>query len=95
MISVDKNQQSDREQAGPMEAISDGRVSTEEQGKEGVSLAAQKAWVRAYGAVAGFSLIESLRDEGVSVPRSLTTRLDGGRRCCARWRDARHSMWWW
>jgi len=40
MISVDKDQQSDREQEGPMEAISDGRVSTEEQVNEGVYLVA-------------------------------------------------------
>jgi Resolvase, N terminal domain len=77
MISVDKDQQSDREQEGPMEAISDGRVSTEEQVKEGVSLAAQEARLWAYCAVVGLSLIKSLRDEGVSAARPLATRPGG------------------
>jgi hypothetical protein len=40
MISLDKDRQSDRGQEGPMEALSSFRVSTEEQVKEGVSLAA-------------------------------------------------------
>jgi DNA invertase Pin-like site-specific DNA recombinase len=57
-----------------MEAISYGRVSTEEQVNEGVSLAAQEARIRAYGAVAGLSLIKSIPDEGVSAARPLTTR---------------------
>lgn len=60
-----------------MEAISDSRVSTEEQVKESVSLAAQEARVRADGAVAGLSLVESLRDEGVSAARPLATRPGG------------------
>ena len=64
MMRVDKYSPSDREQEEPMEAISYCRVSTEEQVKEGVSLAAQEAWVRAYGAVAGLSLIDNIRDEG-------------------------------
>ena len=60
-----------------MEAMSYCRVSTEEQVKEGVSLAAQEARVQAYCGVAGLSLIDSLRDEGVSTVRPLATRPGG------------------
>jgi DNA invertase Pin-like site-specific DNA recombinase len=77
MMSVDKYPPSDREQEGLMEAISYCRVSTEEQVKEGVSLAAQEARVRAYCAMAGLSLIDNIRDEGVSAARPLATRLGG------------------
>jgi site-specific DNA recombinase len=77
MISVDKYQPSDRVKEGPMEPLSYCRVSTEEQVKEGVSLAAQEARVQAYCAVAGLSIIETIRDEGVSAARSLVTRPGG------------------
>jgi hypothetical protein len=40
MISLDKDRQSDRGQERPMGALSSFHVSTEEQVKEGVSLAA-------------------------------------------------------
>jgi len=60
-----------------MEAISYCRVSTDEQVKEGVSLAAQEARVRAYCAVAGLSLLDNIRDEGVSAARPLATRPSG------------------
>jgi site-specific DNA recombinase len=91
MISVDKSMPSDREQEGPMEAMSYCRVSTEEQVKEGVSLAAQEARVQAYCGVAGLSLIDSLRDEGVSTVRPLATRPGGA--ALLRARDTRNSMW--
>jgi DNA invertase Pin-like site-specific DNA recombinase len=74
-----------------MEAISSCRVSTEEQVKKGVSLAAQEARVRAYCAVAGLSLVDTIRDDGVSAARPLATRQSGAalRRGLAR-RLARH-----
>jgi Resolvase, N terminal domain len=50
-----------------METTSYCRVSMEDQVKEGVSLAGQEARVRAYCVVAGLSLVESIRDEGVST----------------------------
>jgi DNA invertase Pin-like site-specific DNA recombinase len=74
MISVDKCQPSSREQEVPMEAITYGRVWTEDQVKEGISLAAQEAWVLAYCAAAGFSLVGSLRNEGVSATKPLAIR---------------------
>jgi DNA invertase Pin-like site-specific DNA recombinase len=60
-----------------MDAVSYCRVSTDEQVKEGISLAAQEARVRAYCAVAGLSLVASLRDEGVSAAKPLATRPGG------------------
>jgi site-specific DNA recombinase len=60
-----------------MEAISYCRVSTEEQVKGGVSLAAREARVRAYCAVAGLSLVDSICDDGVSAARPLATRPGG------------------
>jgi hypothetical protein len=45
MITVDKFQQSDRDQLQPMGALSDRRVSTEEQVKKKVSLAARETWL--------------------------------------------------
>ena len=77
-----------------MEAMSYCRVSTEEQVKEGVSLAAQEVRVRAYCAVAGLSLIDNIRDGG-SPPLDHWPPDPVGRRCCGRWRDTRRSMWWW
>src|SRR5215510_15057234 len=76
---------------GPMEATSYCRVSTEEQVKEGVSLAVQEARVRAYCAVAGSALIATIHDEGVSAARPLATRPGGAAllRALAR-RQAQH-----
>jgi DNA invertase Pin-like site-specific DNA recombinase len=66
-----------------MEAISDGRLSTEEQVQEGVSLAAQEARMRAYGAVAGLSLIEIIRDERVFSVKPPRIRPGGTLLLCA------------
>jgi site-specific DNA recombinase len=74
-----------------MEAISDGRLSTEEQVQEGVSLAAQEARMRAYGAVAGLSLIEIIRDERVFSVKPPGIRPGGTLLLCAlAWHQAQH-----
>jgi site-specific DNA recombinase len=43
------------------------RVSTEDQAREGVSLAAQQAKLEAYGVVKDWTLVEVIRDEGASA----------------------------
>jgi hypothetical protein len=83
-----------------METTSYCRVSMEDQVKEGVSLTGQEARVRAYCAVAGLSLVESIRDKGVSTVKLPATRLGwdgtvsapqrpvcrgGGLRCSSRY----------
>src|SRR5919108_4371992 len=60
-----------------MESIGYCRVSTEEQAKEGVSLDAQEARIRAYCASAGLTLTEIVRDEGISASKSLSSRPGG------------------
>ncbi len=60
-------------------AIGYARVSTEEQSREGVSLAAQEAAVRAYCAMRGLELVEVVIDAGVTASKALSTR-EGGRR---------------
>jgi DNA invertase Pin-like site-specific DNA recombinase len=50
------------------------RVSTEEQAREGVSLAAQEERLRAYCAMAGLELVGILREEGVSGAKPLADR---------------------
>jgi len=60
-----------------MEALGYIRVSTEEQAKEGVSLAAQEARLRAYCTAAGLTLVEIMRDEGVSASKPLDKRPAG------------------
>jgi site-specific DNA recombinase len=60
-----------------MEAIGYCRVSTDEQAREGVSLAAQEARIRAYCTAAGLTLVEMLRDEGVSASKPLDKRPAG------------------
>jgi DNA invertase Pin-like site-specific DNA recombinase len=49
-----------------MRAIGYVRVSTDEQAREGVSLAAQEARIRAYAVAKDLDLAEVLRDEGLS-----------------------------
>jgi DNA invertase Pin-like site-specific DNA recombinase len=60
-----------------MEAIGYCRVSTDEQAKEGVSLDAQEARIRAYCAMAGLTLVALIRDEGISGTELLATRPGG------------------
>jgi DNA invertase Pin-like site-specific DNA recombinase len=74
-----------------MESIGYCRVSTEEQAKEGVSLDAQEARIRAYCASAGLALMEIIRDEGVSASKPLSSRPGGAAllRVVAR-RQVRH-----
>jgi site-specific DNA recombinase len=74
-----------------MEAIGYCRVSTEEQAREGVSLDAQEARIRAYCAMAGLPLVAVIRDEGVSGTDPLATRPGGATllRAIAR-REAGH-----
>jgi DNA invertase Pin-like site-specific DNA recombinase len=74
-----------------MQSIGYIRVSTEEQVKEGVSLDAQDARLRSYCAAAGLSLVEVIRDEGVSASKPLSSRPGGAAllRAVAR-RQVRH-----
>jgi DNA invertase Pin-like site-specific DNA recombinase len=53
------------------------RVSTEEQAREGVSLAAQEARARAYCVSAGLELKKIIREEGVSAGKPLADRPAG------------------
>lgn len=53
------------------------RVSTEEQAREGVSLAAQEEKIRAYVALADLELVAVVRDEGVSGAVPLSARTGG------------------
>jgi DNA invertase Pin-like site-specific DNA recombinase len=71
-----------------MESIGYRRVSTDEQAKEGVSLDAQEVRLRSYCAAAGVTLVEVIRDEGVSATKALSSR-PGGRPCCGWSRGAR------
>lgn len=50
-----------------MKAIAYIRVSTEEQAREGVSLAAQEAKIRAYAALYDLELVDVIADAGVSA----------------------------
>lgn len=60
-----------------MQAIAYIRVSTDEQVKGGVSLAAQEERIRAYVAMTGLSLISVIREEGVSAALPLSQRPGG------------------
>lgn len=60
-----------------MRALGYIRVSTEEQAREGVSLQAQEARLRAYCDLQGIHLVDVLRDEGVSAGKSLSHRPGG------------------
>lgn len=62
-----------------MQAIGYIRVSTEEQAREGVSLDAQEASLRAYCALKGVNLVEVIIDAGVTASKPLATREGGSR----------------
>ena len=53
------------------------RVSTDEQVRHGVSLAAQEERLRAYCVMRGFTVVATIRDEGVSAYKHLHTRPGG------------------
>jgi DNA invertase Pin-like site-specific DNA recombinase len=74
-----------------MQSIGYCRVSTEEQVRGGVSLDAQEARLRSYCAGAGLTLVEVIRDEGVSASKPLSSRPGGAAllRMVAR-RQVRH-----
>jgi len=55
------------------------RVSTEEQARGGVSLAAQEERLAAYCKMAGLEIVEVIREEGVSAGKPLATRPGGER----------------
>jgi DNA invertase Pin-like site-specific DNA recombinase len=59
------------------EAVGYIRVSTEEQSREGVSLDAQEASIRAYATMRGLHLIRIFREEGVSGGVPLAKRPQG------------------
>ena len=62
-----------------MKAVAYIRVSTEEQAREGVSLAAQRERITAYAALKGLTIVEFIEDAGVSAGKPLSRR-HGGRR---------------
>lgn len=68
-----------RSEASGTKAIGYVRVSTEEQAREGVSLAAQERAVRAYCDLRGLDLLEVVVDEGVSAGKPLASRRGGVR----------------
>jgi Site-specific recombinases, DNA invertase Pin homologs len=53
------------------------RVSSEEQSKEGVSLDAQEARIRAYATMRGLDLVAIYREEGISAKVPLRSRPEG------------------
>ncbi len=55
------------------------RVSTEEQARDGVSLAAQEERLAAYCRMTGLEIVEVIREEGVSAGKPLATRPGGER----------------
>lgn len=55
------------------------RVSTEEQARGGVSLAAQEERLKAYCNMAGLEVVEIIREEGVSGAKPLAVRPGGER----------------
>jgi site-specific DNA recombinase len=55
------------------------RVSSEEQSREGVSLDAQEARIRAYAVMRGLDLVALHREEGVSAKMPLKKRPEGSR----------------
>lgn len=55
------------------------RVSTNEQAKQGVSLEAQEARIRAYCEMMGLELVYIAREEGVSASKPLSKRPEGAR----------------
>jgi site-specific DNA recombinase len=65
--------------ATSVRAIGYCRVSTQEQAREGVSVAAQEAAVRGYCAMRGIDLVEVVIDGGVSASTALAKRPGGGR----------------
>lgn len=64
-------------EAPSTKAIAYLRVSSEEQAREGVSLAAQDERVRAYCVAAGLELVAVIRDEAVSGGKPLAERRGG------------------
>jgi DNA invertase Pin-like site-specific DNA recombinase len=66
------------------------RVSTEEQAKEGVSLGAQEATLRAYAALRGLEVVEVVVDAGVSGGIPLEQR-PGGARLLQRLREVQRA----
>lgn len=60
-----------------MKAVAYVRVSTEDQAREGVSLDAQTARIKAYCAMAGLELVAIVREEGVSAAKPLKNRPAG------------------
>lgn len=61
----------------PVRAAAYVRVSTDEQAREGVSLAAQEERIRAYCALHGLELVRVYRDAGVSAGNPLHERPEG------------------
>ena len=53
------------------------RVSTQEQAREGISLAAQEAKLRAYCALRGLRIVEVVTDVGVSGGKPMHSRVGG------------------
>lgn len=74
---MSKSRRIGRQSTVTRRAIAYVRVSTEEQAREGVSLAAQTERIQAYCIANGLELVAILCDEGVSASRKLHTRPQG------------------
>ncbi len=61
-----------------MKAIGYSRCSTQEQADSGLGITAQLERIRAYAAMKGLSLLDVIRDEGVSGGKPLGDREGGG-----------------
>lgn len=68
------------------------RVSTEEQARNGVSLAAQEEKLLAYCRLTGLEPVAMIREEGVSGSKPLGTRA-GGVELLSWWPGRTLTMW--
>jgi site-specific DNA recombinase len=50
-----------------MQAVGYARISTEDQARDGVSIATQQAKIEAYATVKDWALLELIRDKGQSA----------------------------
>jgi site-specific DNA recombinase len=59
-------------------AVGYGRVSTQEQAEQGISLDAQEARIRAYATMRGLELVAVVVDAGVSAGKYTLEQREGG-----------------
>lgn len=69
-----KSRRNDRDGAGAILYV---RVSTEEQTREGVSIAAQEERLKNYCASLGLTVVKTVKEEGISAAKPLSSRPGG------------------